>query len=178
MSCIEDNYLLLDGTTCDTTCPDGTFKHEEEARCLPCSSMCATCEFEPYHCLTCPDDPHKVLMVHEQEHLCLDHCWENFYENSSSECVRCDANCRECEDPGTECTACWFADYNASGTTTNADIFLSDGACVDACPAKYYANPVNECVECDDSCATCEHDKHNCTSCDGDYLFMGHICVG
>ncbi|XP_062273839.1 proprotein convertase subtilisin/kexin type 5-like [Scomber scombrus] len=128
------NLFYLYNGACVVDCPRGI---PQSGICQPCASKCASCHGNTSHCLSC--DRQYLLL----DHSCRENCPEGYYA-TERECLRCPADCRECNQDGL-CKKC--ADY----------FFLHDDKCVDDCPTGYFASEKQqECVRCHADCASCD----------------------
>ncbi|KCV72439.1 serine/threonine protein kinase [Fonticula alba] len=179
--------LLLHGSSCVASCPEGTFP-EAGAACSRCSGRCATCSGPlSTHCLTCP--PEWVL---QEDGTCLpDPCptcgdcddidCESCSPANPGVCLICaagklllpDGTC--CQDSPGFCTQCPAG--KLLGTTP--------GTCVDRCGDREFADlttpSMARCAACHNSCASCEGGAkpEDCTACSpGLFLLAGVGCVG
>ena len=194
------NTCLICGTNCLTcdvtntklcfTCAVGSFLSGTE--CLPCDSMCVSCQGTAKSCQSCPPG--------------------EFFNPSSAKCSSCPRNCATCTDEstctlcrngfalsGTSCRSCVIScstcDPNDITTCTSCykGLELKNGACV-SCPDKcvscskgfcaicidgYHPNSVGVCVkDCELPCATCTDNKPTqCLSCFGGSSLSGKTCL-
>lgn len=140
-------YLVLEGQTCVTTCPDGYI--ESGAACIKCSTpdICKKCSTTKLDvCTQCYND--KFLLNGN----CADTCPDEFYANVDV-CTKCGTGCKSCLDNFT-CSKC-NSNYMLKGTTCVTDCgsgFVNvDGLCTvcsttfcDKCDA-YEPNKCNSC---------------------------------
>ena len=100
----------------------------------------------------------------------------------------CDKTCNSCSSFGPNaCLNCpmgYFLDFDKTcqrcNITTcpvhcNDSQVIFDYACISTCPEHYYVSRNKSCLECDDSCQTCnDASSKNCLSCLGTkYLYQG-----
>jgi hypothetical protein len=79
--------------------------------------------------------------------------------NVQAVCVSCSADCTQCTGEGNTCLAC------------NNGKFLSNGACVAACPNTEFADNNGVCQLCDSSCSTCDGPAAtDCTACKPNFV--------
>ncbi|XP_068615246.1 proprotein convertase subtilisin/kexin type 5-like, partial [Brachionichthys hirsutus] len=136
--------LHLQDGKCVAECRRG---FPRDGACRTCAPECASCQGNSSYCLSCETD---YLLL---DHSCRSHCLEGFYA-SETECHRCPAHCREC---------------NQDGLCKNCELyyFLHKDKCVDDCPNGYFASEESEeCVRCHADCATCDGpDIDDCNIC-------------
>ncbi|KCV67761.1 TKL protein kinase [Fonticula alba] len=152
--------LLLDGTTCETSCPRGYFAEGPPGaggqapadRCTPCGPHCSDCQ-GLVDCRTCQ----AGWLLLEGE--CLADCPDgHFPDAQAGVCRMCDDKCEVCTGPG----ACGQCDPATS---------LHAGHCVDSCPGGFFRRVLEDaqhgvCDRCHGSCLECHGPgPSQCTAC-------------
>ena len=158
--------LVLSGTTCLSTCPDGYYLNLSD--CSPCDPTCLTCIGTHDSCLQCAigsdgkqllkilhtqnKDPKTVpgtcvqscpsnTYLNPQKTACLDSCPSNTYTHGF-ECLACDPSCLECLLPedSLACTVCKrYLRVNTltfNKTLSQFNGGILYGECVDICSSK------------------------------------------
>ncbi|KAM9360686.1 proprotein convertase subtilisin/kexin type 5-like [Symphorus nematophorus] len=140
--CLKGHYLHNGG--CVVECERG---FPQDGVCQSCAPVCTSCKGNSSYCLSCET---QYLLL---DHSCRSHCPEGYYA-TETECHRCPAHCRECNQDGL-CQKC------------DQYYFLHDDKCVDDCPDGYFASEKQqECVHCHADCATCDGpDFDDCLEC-------------
>ncbi|KCV68376.1 serine/threonine protein kinase [Fonticula alba] len=156
MAC--DPGFFLSSGDCHEACPAGEFAAAGSAVCQSCGNTCETCSGSGDFCTGC----HSGLLL-PQEGKCVPACPAASAPRGGV-CVSCLAGCEQCDTapghPG-ECT------LTGDGSPVCPDIgtcdrcmagllLLNGGACVEACPAGYFADmdsQLGSCVRCHESCA-------------------------
>eukprot|EP00826_Nyctotherus_ovalis_P037999 TRINITY_DN3520_c0_g1_i10.p1 TRINITY_DN3520_c0_g1~~TRINITY_DN3520_c0_g1_i10.p1 ORF type:complete len:539 (+),score=102.67 TRINITY_DN3520_c0_g1_i10:155-1771(+) len=132
---------------CVSQCPPGSYS--ENNTCTRCNASCDSCEED--RCLKCK----KGFYLENRK--CVTRCSEDKYlDVSTGVCESCPGPCLSCFGPSVrECPQC------AEGYERDAL-----GRCsAKLCPAGTYLNKeALECVECHESCSTC-NDNVSCIDC-------------
>ena len=100
--------------------------------------------------------------------LCIQSCPDNTYQNATAlQCQSCQDNCFLCPNTSSYCSSC------------DASLLNFNGSCQMTCPAGYYANASNYCVQCPVACATCSlaGSVPTCLTCAAGYLMLGNTCT-
>ncbi|KCV73463.1 serine/threonine protein kinase [Fonticula alba] len=151
-ACSGASGLLADGL-CRAACPSGWFKVAGLDVCEPCSAKCRTCSGPGDNaCTGCQADQ---VLSEPGIGSCLDGCpVGRFFRLEDRSCVACDVSCAKCFGPGSSrCSEC------------SAGMVVSDGRCVDSCPAGTFLDG-GLCRKCDHSCGSCRGAEFSqCTSC-------------
>ncbi|XP_041642714.1 proprotein convertase subtilisin/kexin type 5-like [Cheilinus undulatus] len=151
VTCQDDKHcqrcrsgLYLHNEMCVVDCPRG---FPQDGVCQLCEPQCESCRGNSSHCLSCGK---QYFLL---DHSCTPHCPEG-YHTSETECHRCPAHCRECNEDGL-CRKC--AHY----------YFLHEDKCVDDCPDGFFASEEQEeCMRCHADCASCDGpDIDDCDVC-------------
>lgn len=175
LSCPTGKYLNPDGT-CQSTCPSSSYVMDSTTgTCIKCYQSsgssdyrtCNTCsERLSTNCKTC----NAGNYLDEAVGACLINCPAQTYPNSGK-CLPCYSPsstsetalaCATCNGPAkTDCVTCPQGTYK-----------WTDSSCIRACPNGYYSqtSPLNICIKCDGTCATCNGgNSNNCLTCDVPY---------
>ncbi|KRX01334.1 Insulin-like growth factor binding protein, N-terminal [Pseudocohnilembus persalinus] len=133
-NCPTECATCTDFSTCQT-CEDGYYLSGND--CLQCHYSCDTCS--DYHvCVTCS---------HYQRPSTPDcDCASGYYDDGTYQC-------QQCQYPCSTCTA-----LNTCSSCVNTQFRNSDCSCLDG-----YFDDTTECVECHESCQTCDFDE--CFTC-------------
>ena len=130
--------LFFSGTTCQGTCPHGTYPNTTVQACLPCDKKCLTCDGRPDACLSCappfvrngtycgdkcPDG------TYQKEYTCVEDCGLWHYAKDKM-CHACPLNCIVCSSDS-ECKAC-----------KSGFVLTKEGKCNISCPRGQYSTPV------------------------------------
>ncbi|XP_076025577.1 proprotein convertase subtilisin/kexin type 5-like, partial [Genypterus blacodes] len=136
--------LYLQAGVCVVECQRG---FPQDGACQPCARECGSCQGNSTHCLSCTA-PFLLL-----GRSCRRRCPDAFYA-TETECLRCPADCRECNSQGL-CQEC--AEF----------YFLHEDKCVDDCPSGFFSSEEQkECVRCHADCASCDGpDWDDCDVC-------------
>ena len=70
------------GTTCYSSCPDGTYLSYTNVHCIACSDLCNTCNTTASTCLSCHDR-------YYYNNTCITECPANYYGSSLFVCESC-----------------------------------------------------------------------------------------
>ncbi|OMJ90064.1 hypothetical protein SteCoe_7643 [Stentor coeruleus] len=123
-----------------------------------CHSPCKTCEFEPYHCLTCLID-----FPYFFNNSCYEECPSGTTETDNFICEECSDNCYQCSNVVVNCTECI------------SPLLLKDGECVEECGSKMYDDNI-KCYPCSNYCNNCTGSE-NCSLCEDGYFVYEGFCV-
>ncbi|XP_041465657.1 proprotein convertase subtilisin/kexin type 5-like isoform X2 [Lytechinus variegatus] len=200
-----ETYYLLEGA-CVHYCPAGYFKYDRDSSlihtCELCDDSCKTCTGSGIdECIDCEDglekqgarclEPSSFTCDVENCDECLNGnnvcqlCITGFYLDGGTceggcpdgkvpisntrQCELCHPTCRTCAVSPDQCTSC------------NTGYFLDDldSLCLTQCPEDTYVNQDNECILCDDKCASCVGPgPTQCTICyEMDEFLSGTSCV-
>ncbi|KAL4263173.1 EGF-like domain-containing protein [Pleurotus pulmonarius] len=156
-------------TSSGTICPQGSFANG--ATCSPCSPSCQSCTGGTSNdCTVCA--PNTFAFNGGCVRASADGVCEGstrIADNNKRSCDACPAKCSACRIPNfdetsiaskLQCTAC------IPGS------FLSNGQCVDACPAGTVVSSQDNftCTPCDSSCTSCAGDPKFCLTCANNQL--------
>ncbi|KAJ6608209.1 insulin-like growth factor binding protein [Mycena sp. CBHHK59/15] len=164
------------GVAAGTLCPAGAFSNG--ASCVPCSAACKTCTAGTSNdCVVCASGTYSL----------------------NGACVSADANgvCAgsvaianndklECDSCGAKCTSCKIPNFSSISTVNQLQctgcvpgFFLSNGKCVDSCPAGTFVSPQDNltCTACSSSCTTCAGSATFCLTCASNQLASAGKCV-
>ena len=149
-------YKVKDADECATACGSGFFEQTSTFTCEPCHEACLTCDTSATDCLTCGNV--TGIVYYFLSNVCYQTCPDLYYGDSSDNtCKSCHANCSKCfAADNTSCTECIANHFLLYGTTE----------CSATCPDGFYSNTTSKkCHLCDSTCATCDTNPDNCTSC-------------
>jgi len=143
MSCRNVTYLqkLIGPSSCEKTCPDGTYPDNLTNICQLCQSPCKTCTLNgTSNCTSCVD--FTYLQPNNGPTTCNITCPTSYYgENSTNTCDHCYDDCLNCTTASSfNCTYCRYLND-----------FLQDevgpNSCNLTCPDnKYYNDHNNSCT--------------------------------
>ena len=160
LSCLSELGLLLDGSTCVTSCPANKFSNG--THCVACDASCATCTGAlANQCSTCAVSGKFIYGG-----ACVDACPGGHFDDESRRCVPCSGACSNCTGSATYCTSC-----------TAQTHFAFDGACIGSCPQAYFYQN-DSCALCNTACAECNGPENgNCTTCAGAAVNYNGLCI-
>ena len=126
---------------CFDICPTNYFGNNATWTCQGCPISCWTCTNNTI-CTSC-----KYILPNGN---CGSTCGDNFYANSTKNCLSCDPQCLLCNGPtNADCLSCqpvYYAYYLPSGKAS----------CFMTCPdGTYGVASTKKCLDCDFSCGTC-----------------------
>jgi len=161
------NYILMPNEVCIESCDESIFIVVNDNNNKQCGLCRDLNKANPYKlinsqkCFSTPPEGTKII----DEKLKLITCLDG-YTLKNDTCIidKCNSHCKTCkgyseDDNNQNCISC-----------KNEDEVVLNGNCVAKCPEKYFEKDKN-CLECDDSCSSCNEDSKKCTSCiDGKYL--------
>ncbi|KAL0947667.1 hypothetical protein HGRIS_013755 [Hohenbuehelia grisea] len=163
-------------TSTGTVCPDGSFG--DGTTCTACSPTCRTCTGGTSNdCVICA--PGTFLLNGN----CVAADANGVCEGTT---LIADNNKHECDTCGAKCTSCRIPNFNPASTINQLQCtgclpgyMLSEGKCVDSCPAGSSVSPQDNitCTRCDASCATCSGAPNFCLTCPGNQLAFNGKCV-
>ncbi|CAF0988171.1 unnamed protein product [Rotaria sordida] len=156
--------------TCVSSCSPGFYLSKDTSQCLSCHDTCLNCtSSSESSCLSC-----KIGYDYSPDtHSCVKHIGKPYYiDSKTGEMLTCHSSCTQCKGPKpNDCIAC----------NPITEVLLTDGHCVNECPAGSYemekkTNEIqtNICVPCPIGCKRCT-DLHDCSECD---TFKGYYKVG
>ncbi|EJD46216.1 growth factor receptor domain-containing protein [Auricularia subglabra TFB-10046 SS5] len=156
-------------------CPDGSFLNGNS--CALCSPLCKTCTGAGSDgCLVCAQGTYKFnggCVPIDSNGVC------------SGSSLVANNNKNLCDACPAKCTACGIPNFNVASTLDQVQCtkclpgsYLSDGKCIDACPAgTFISDDGFTCAACDSSCSTCVGDAKFCLTCSGNSLASGGTCT-
>ncbi|KAF5382868.1 hypothetical protein D9757_007308 [Collybiopsis confluens] len=163
-------------TTSGTVCPDGSFS--SGGSCTPCSPSCQTCNgLSSNNCILCASGSYAFngsCVTADSNGVC------------SGTGLIADNNKKECDTCGAKCTSCAISGFNTASTVNQLKCtgclpgsFLSNGRCIDSCPAGTFVSSQNTstCQTCDSSCGTCAGSSTFCLTCANGQLAANGKCV-
>ena len=150
-ACIDSLAIARDGKC---TCPPGYYL--DQYLCRPCNSNCTLCESQDY-CTKCKD-PNAHLISYKSGYVCA--CNFGMYFNGEI-CTDCSSICVGCIYNQFNCIMC--ADLNSQKIENGCQ-----------CKPGFYQE--EECVPCNDACATC-NDFDYCTSCINGFELVNNECI-
>ncbi|KIK66073.1 hypothetical protein GYMLUDRAFT_957072 [Collybiopsis luxurians FD-317 M1] len=163
-------------TSTGTVCPDGSFS--SGSSCTPCSPSCQTCNGPTSNnCVLCASGSYAFngsCVTADSNGIC------------SGTGLIADNNKKECDTCGAKCTSCAISGFNTASTVNQLKCtgclpgsFLSNGQCVESCPAGSFVSSQNNstCQTCDSSCSTCAGSSTFCLTCANGQLAANGKCV-
>ncbi|EAR86018.1 transmembrane protein, putative (macronuclear) [Tetrahymena thermophila SB210] len=179
-SCISGYKLNSQTLQCEQdiiTCKDGQFL-DQNNKCKPCHSFCNTCEQQSDRCTSCRPG---LLLI---QSFCYDEvCQDGYFKNQQGKCQRCSESCSKCVNYQDQCTEC-ANEYTLDSRTQRCIKNSSNQKCHPnckecsqpnnalacySCKDGLFLNNRRECVQCDNSCLTCDRYQDFCTSCQQGY---------
>lgn len=152
-------------------CPSGSVASLNTSSCVPCNAPCATCTEHPSKCTTCSSCCGSLFNFQ-----CLTSCPVGTYSVNGT-CQYCSYSCATCLGSNTTCTSCPSGKVLYNGICYDkCPYVMIAGICTFNCARGLYKTPVNTCLACDATCASCENHPKNCTSCVTGFSLNG-TCV-
>ncbi|KAL4512856.1 hypothetical protein ABPG72_017541 [Tetrahymena utriculariae] len=146
---------------CYMSCPDNYYL--ENSQCKQCDQSCLTCSVSSNVCTNCSNGYYPLYVNPPSSTFqCYQTCPNNYYL-SDNQCLLCDISCSNCSGDSKSCTSCsnsYYPLYNGSPGTPFQ--------CYQTCPDSYYLSN-NQCLKCDQPCATCQVSSNACKSCTNSY---------
>lgn len=156
---------------CYVNCPAGSVASLNTSSCVACNSPCATCTEHPSKCTTCSSCCGSLFNFQ-----CLTSCPVGTYSINGT-CQYCSYSCATCIGSNSTCTSCPSGKVLYNGACYDkCPYVMIGGICTFNCARGLYKTPINQCVNCDSTCATCDVVAKNCTSCVSGFALNG-ICV-
>ncbi|EKM83166.1 hypothetical protein AGABI1DRAFT_69401 [Agaricus bisporus var. burnettii JB137-S8] len=157
--------LVRKPTSTGQQCPDGSFSNGDT--CAACASDCETCTGATSNdCATCASGRFKLngnCVTTNSDGTCVG-ATGMIANNIKSECDACPS----------KCTSCAYSSFSVASTINQSQctgclpgFFLSQGKCVESCPAGTFLSPQDNlnCIPCDSSCGTCIDSADFCLTC-------------
>jgi hypothetical protein len=156
---------------CYVNCPSGSVASLNTSSCVTCNSPCGTCTEHPSKCTSCSSCCGSLFNFQ-----CLTSCPVGTYSINGT-CQYCSYSCATCIGTNSTCTSCPSGKvlYNGFCYDTCPYVMIG-GICTFNCAKGLYKTPINQCVACDSTCATCDVVAKNCTSCASGFALNG-TCV-
>ena len=140
-------YKYLTHTTCNTTCPDGSFIDPSVPNfCVACDSKCVRCNITSTTCYQCSFN----YYLDEQNNNCTALCPSGQYNDQVITpnyyyCRLCSTGCATCTGPGlTVCQSCLNVTNSSTGTVTSYYKEVTGDFCVLSCSVlRYFGNALN-----------------------------------
>ena len=156
---------------CYNNCPAGSVSNNDST-CVTCNEPCATCTEHPSKCTSCTSCCGNLFNFR-----CLTSCPVGTYAINGT-CQYCAYSCKTCLGANTTCTSCPDGKILYNGACYDKCPFVMiGGICTFNCAKGLYKTPINECKACDVTCATCEGNPKNCTTCAGSYGYaLNGVC--
>ena len=154
--------MELDEQGCVQECSEESYPDASDMKCKDCSEALDNCEKcdRGTECKECAEGHY----LDQESHLCVGECPEGQIVSKSAEkeCAFCsvvyDEHCEDCNE--SECTKC------------SDGLYVSGEECTSDCPAGTYKNAETMfCEACSEECKTCDSQKDNCTSCEGQLYY-------
>ncbi|KAF9533620.1 hypothetical protein CPB83DRAFT_890095 [Crepidotus variabilis] len=157
-------------TTSNTVCPDGSFS--TGAQCATCSPTCRTCNGGTSNdCTLCAIGTYLFngnCVAADTNGICQG-TNGMIADNNKNECDTCPSKCTSCKIPSFS-TASTVNQLQCTGCLPGS--VLSQGKCVQSCPAGTFVSPTDNftCTPCSSSCATCAGNANFCLTCTSNLL--------
>ncbi|EAR86012.1 leishmanolysin family protein (macronuclear) [Tetrahymena thermophila SB210] len=178
-SCISGYKLNNQTYQCEydyPTCEDGQFL-DQDNKCKPCDSSCATCDQTSKRCTSC-----KSGFILSRNTCSAVSCQDGAFMNQQGRCQRCSESCSKCvnyQDNCTECATGYTLDPRTQRCIKNQNNQQCHPSCKEcsqpnnasackSCNDGQYLNR-GQCLQCNNSCLTCERYSDFCTSCQQGY---------
>ena len=150
--------MVVHETKCVKDCPEGYFSNG--TKCTSCEDNCLECTDST----TCTKCSEKFFLFASD---CKEKCPEYTYHTSDNKCEWCSDSekCEKCcsKDPS-KCLKC------------NSSILYKD-KCINQCPVgTYYCNKKETCIDCSESCTSCQS-KTQCDSCKTGFYLLNGQCI-
>jgi hypothetical protein len=157
---------------CYNNCPAGSVA-SNTSTCVACNEPCATCTEHPSKCTTCTSCCGNLFNF-----KCLTSCPTGTYAVNGT-CQYCAYNCATCLGSNTTCTSCPDSKILYSGACYDKCPYLMiGGICTFNCANGLYKTAMNQCEQCDVTCATCVGNPKNCSTCATSYGYsMNGVCM-
>lgn len=156
---------------CYVNCPSGSVASLNTSTCVTCNSPCATCTEHPSKCTSCASCCGSLFNFQ-----CLSSCPVGTYSVNGT-CQYCSYSCATCIGTNSTCTSCPSGKVLFNGICYDkCPYIMIGGICTFNCARGLYKTPVNQCANCDATCATCDVVPRNCTSCVTGFALNG-TCV-
>lgn len=157
---------------CYTNCPAGSVA-SNSSTCVDCNSPCATCTEHPSKCTSCTSCCGNLFNF-----KCLTNCPTGTYAINGT-CQYCAYTCATCLGSNTTCTSCPSNKVLFNGACYDkCPYIMIGGICTFNCAKGLYKTTMNQCANCDPTCATCEGNPKNCTTCAPSFGFANNgVCV-
>ncbi|TFK25768.1 hypothetical protein FA15DRAFT_686798 [Coprinopsis marcescibilis] len=158
-------------------CPPGAFSSGGD--CQPCSNSCGSCSGPGIdQCLSCPIGQFNVggrCVAPDGNGVCPG-TDGMVADNVRLVCDACPSRCSSCLIPSYN-GASTLAQLQCSGCLPGS--FLSNGRCVETCPAGTFVNPQDNltCIPCSSTCATCSGSADFCLACPNGGFALNGQCV-
>ncbi|KAF9551262.1 hypothetical protein CPC08DRAFT_755060 [Agrocybe pediades] len=160
-----------------TVCPDGSFS--SGAQCSQCSPSCRTCTGPTSNdCVLCAAGSYRFngnCVPADSNGVC-----------QGTNGMIADNNKNECDSCGAKCTSCQIPNFSVASTINQLQctgclrgFVLSNGKCIDKCPAGTFVSPQDNltCLPCSSSCGTCMGSADFCLTCTSGQLASSGQCV-
>ena len=150
--CEEKTPFLTLDHTCVDRCPLGTFKNDDDHRCLMCHASCHSCSGPSHNdCLSCP--PGTRL----HDYTCQSCNLEHYYDTTTSTCQKCHESCHTCTGPlPSECMSCAKPTFHLDENKT----------CVPCCKSVNSNNNndigIENTIEDFETCCLCDEKEQTC----------------
>ncbi|CAF0847835.1 unnamed protein product [Rotaria sp. Silwood1] len=167
-------FPYLQYHTCVSSCSPGFYLSKSNSECLSCHETCLNCtSSNDSSCLACKIGYDYI----PDTHRCEKHIGKPYYiDSKTGEMRTCHSSCTLCKGANpTDCIAC----------NPITEVLLSDGHCVNECPAGSYESEkktneiqTNICLPCPIGCKLCTN-ANDCSQCDEikGYHIDGRKCL-
>ncbi|KAL4438378.1 hypothetical protein ABPG74_009417 [Tetrahymena malaccensis] len=179
-SCISGYKLDSQTLQCEQemiTCRDGQFL-DKDNKCKSCDSSCNTCDQKSNRCTSC-----RFGFVLQRNTCQQIYCQDGSFMNQQGRCQRCNESCSKCisyQDNCTECANEYTLDTRTQRCVKNSSNQKCHPTCQEcsqpnnpsacySCYEGYFLNNRSQCVQCSNSCLTCDKYQDFCTSCQQGY---------
>jgi proprotein convertase subtilisin/kexin type 5 len=138
-------YYLY-GTTCQATCPSGTYANSTSYVCANCNVYCTVCTgSSASSCSACAN--YSGTSYYLSGSICTATCPSGYNAIPITNlCSFCLPPCITCSGIATNCTSCYSSTYYLSSNNT----------CPSICPTGFFANTsTNNCDPCNPLCESC-----------------------
>lgn len=162
LSCQQTSgtLYLLNGK-CITTIPSGYAYDKTTNTVVQCNQVCASClSTNKDQCISCAGSFSYFI---PSAMTCVASCpTGSFADPVTKNCVTCNTPCQTCLS-ATKCSSC----LAKSDSNLYYFYYPAENKCLASCPDQITVamTSTNECIACDATCATCDKDIKNCTSC-------------
>ncbi|KAL4472692.1 hypothetical protein ABPG74_018641 [Tetrahymena malaccensis] len=184
-SCVSGYKFNSQTSSCEydyPTCKDGQFL-DNNYKCQPCDPSCATCDERSTRCTSC--QPNFILSRYTCQPAS---CQDGSFINQQGRCQRCSESCTKCVNYPDYCTEC-ASGYTLDRTSQRCiqdqikqECHPSCQSCSQpnkamactSCQNGQYLNNRGQCLQCNNSCLTCQTYSDYCTSCQQGFILSNN----